>query len=107
MEALVGELVIGERAAQTDVLRQIAARIGLQGPQQHAGQADSMGFRLKLLSMRNKDRRHFEAIAVLGNMVHGVGQEAARATRRVIQGTDQAGIRLEQSIVWVEQQGRG
>ena len=51
-----------------------------------------MGFRLKLLSMRNKDRRHFEAITVLGNVVHGVGQGNRRATRRVIQGTDKTGV---------------
>ena len=40
-----------------------------------------MSFRLKLLSMRNKNRWHLEAIAVLGNVVHSISQKAASACR--------------------------
>jgi hypothetical protein len=96
-------LVVRQSAAELDVLRQVAARIGFQRAQQHAGQADRMGFRLQLLAVGHQHGRHLVAIAVVGDVIHRIGQEAAGATGGVIQGTDQAGIGLEQRIVRVEQ----
>ena len=89
------ELIIGKRAAQLDVLREITPRVRLQGAQQHAGQTNRMGFGFKLLSMWHKYGRYRETIGVFGHMIHGIRQKAARATRRVIEGTNQTRIGLE------------
>lgn len=107
MKALPGERIARERAeGARDVLGQVASRIALQGAQEHAGHRHRMRFRLQFLAVGDQDRRRLGAVAVLGDVVYRVGQEAARAACRVVQGADQAGVGLEQLVVRVQDQGR-
>ena len=104
VETLTGKLVIGQRAALTNVLRQISARVGLQTADQHTGHTNRMGFRLQLLPVRHQHWRDLVAVTVVAHMVHGIGEEATRATGRVIQSTNQTGAGLKQGIIRVKQQ---
>ena len=103
VKPFTGVLVVRQGAAQLDVLRQITARIGLQGAQQHAGKTNRMGFRLQLLAIGNQDRGHLEAVTQFINMVHGIRQHAARAARGVIEGADQPRVLLKEGIIRIEQ----
>src|SRR5690606_6876244 len=53
VEALISMLIIGQDAAQLDVLGEIPAWVGLKCAQQHAGQRHCMRLGLKLLAVRN------------------------------------------------------
>jgi len=103
VKAVIRELVIGQRAAELNILRKVASGIRFKCAQQHGGQTDGVGFRLKLLPVWNQHGRCLEAAAIVGYVVHRVSKESAGTAGRVVQGADQAGIPLEQFIIRVQQ----
>ncbi|WP_328986129.1 hypothetical protein [Thiorhodovibrio winogradskyi] len=44
---------------------------------------------------------------MIGDMIHGVGEKAARPTGRIVERSDQTRLGLEQGVVWVQQEGDG
>ena len=63
-----------------------------------------MGFRFQLLPVGHQHRRYLEAVAVVGDVAHRIREEATSSAGGVVQCADEAGVRLEQGIVRVEQQ---
>jgi len=104
VELVGGQLVVGQSAAELDVLGQVPARIGLDGLEQHGCETDRVGLRFQLLPIGHDDRCDGVTVPQGVHMFHPVGQKAAGPAGRVIEGPDQAGVVDEHLVIRVEQQ---
>ena len=104
MEAFGREVIVGQGAAEPDVLRQVPAGIGLERLEQHAGKTDRVGFGLQLLPVGHDYRGDAVSVAQAVDMLHPVGQEPAGAAGRVVERADAAGVVDEHLVVGVQQQ---
>jgi hypothetical protein len=99
VEALSRMLIAREGAAELDVLREIAPRIGLQRTQQHAGQCHRVGLGLEFLAVRHERRCDPEPVAQGVDVIHAVGQEATCTAGGVVHRPDEPGVLLEEVVV--------
>ena len=104
MEPLALVLVVRQRAAELDVLRQIPAQITLEGFQKHGSQSDRVSFRCQFLAIRHEDGRGAVAVLKALHMLHAIGKEAAGAAGRVVKGADETRFVDEEVVVGVEKE---
>ncbi|MNF76434.1 hypothetical protein D3C84_585480 [compost metagenome] len=83
VEALVGQLVVGQGVAELDAGHVLAL-------DQHVRLADGVGLGVELLTMQG----HGDLLADRLDVLVALGQEAAGARRRVVNGDDAAGLEL-------------